>query len=74
MESLESERPVGEMMLSQFHRSVTSLVRSTSSLQDVYLAQTVVFQARASQATGRRMALEADQLAPCVPDEAQPRG
>ncbi len=58
MESLESERPVGETMLAQFHRSVTSLVRSTSSLQDVYLAQTVVFQARASHAEGRRMMLE----------------
>jgi predicted dehydrogenase len=62
MESLESERPVGETMLAQFHRSVTSLVRSTSSLQDVYLAQTVVFQARASHAEGRRMPLQPEQL------------
>jgi predicted dehydrogenase len=58
MESLESERPVGETMLAQFHRSVTSLIRSTSSLQDVYRAQTVVFQARASYREGCRMLLE----------------
>jgi len=36
---------------------VTSLVRSTSSLQDVYLAQTVVFQAWASHREGHRMTL-----------------
>ncbi len=57
MESLESERPVGETMLAQFHRSVTSLVRSTSSLQDVYRAQTVVFEARASHRDGKRKTL-----------------
>lgn len=60
MESLESERPVGETMLAQFHRSVTSLLRSTASLQDVYQAQTVVFQARASQRDGRRKPLGSD--------------
>lgn len=65
MESLESERPVNETMLAQFHRSVTSLVRSTSSLQDVYLAQTVVFQARASHREGRRMTLAAECDSPC---------
>jgi predicted dehydrogenase len=56
-ESLEHERPVGEVLLSQFHRSVTSLVRSTSSLQDVYLAQNVVQQARRSHQLGQRVAL-----------------
>ena len=57
MESLESERPVGETMLAQFHRGVTSLVRNTSSLHDVYQAQSVVFQARASHREGKRMTL-----------------
>ena len=59
-ESLESERPVGETMLAQFHRSVTSLVRSTSSLWDVYQAQTVVFQARASYREGERKMLSTE--------------
>jgi predicted dehydrogenase len=57
MESLESERPVGETMLAQFHRSITSLVRNTASLHDVYRAQSVVFQARAGHCEGRRMML-----------------
>ncbi len=57
-ESLESERPVGEQLLSQFHRSVTSLVRQTSSLEDSYRALAVVLQARASHATSERMPLD----------------
>jgi predicted dehydrogenase len=56
-ESLESERPVGEVLLSHFHRSVTSLVRSTSSLEDIYKAMSVVLAARTSHAEGRRMDL-----------------
>ncbi|HWA98443.1 MAG TPA: gfo/Idh/MocA family oxidoreductase, partial [Pirellulales bacterium] len=56
-ESLESERPVGEQLLSQFHRAVTSLVRNTSSLEDSYRALAVVLQARASHAQGKRMPL-----------------
>lgn len=35
-ESLDSERAVGHQLLSQFHRAVTSLVRKTSDLDDVY--------------------------------------
>jgi predicted dehydrogenase len=57
-ESLDSERPVGEMLLSQFHRSVTSLVRSTSSLDDAYRALSVVIAARRSHAEGRRVSME----------------
>ncbi|HWA98690.1 MAG TPA: Gfo/Idh/MocA family oxidoreductase, partial [Pirellulales bacterium] len=57
-ESLESERPVGEQLLSQFYRSVTSLVRNTSGLEDAYRALTVVLQARASHATCTRQFLE----------------
>jgi len=57
-ESLDSERPVGEQLLSQFHRAVTSLVRHASSLDDAYLALTVVHEARVSQAQGRRILLD----------------
>ncbi|MBI2823516.1 MAG: Gfo/Idh/MocA family oxidoreductase [Planctomycetia bacterium] len=56
-EALDSERPVGEQLLSQFHRAVTSLVRNTSSLEDSYRALAVVLQARASHAEGRRVHL-----------------
>ena len=38
MESLEHERPVGEHLLTQFHRAVTSLVRKTCDLDDAYRA------------------------------------
>jgi len=55
MESLESERPVGEQLLSQFYREVTSLVRSTSSLEDSYRAVRVVLAAREGTASGRRI-------------------
>lgn len=58
MESLDSERPVGEQMLSQFHRAVTSLVRNTSGLEDAYRAMFVVQEAHNSHAEGRRIALE----------------
>ncbi len=58
MESLDSERPVGEQMLSQFFRGVTSLVRNTSGLEDAYRAMLIVQQAHASHAQGRRMTVE----------------
>jgi predicted dehydrogenase len=58
MESLDSERPVGEQMLSQFFRAVTSLVRSTSGLEDAYRAMSIVQQAHRSHAEGRRIALD----------------
>jgi predicted dehydrogenase len=35
-ETLDSELPVGQLLLSQFHRSITSLVRKISDLDDVY--------------------------------------
>jgi predicted dehydrogenase len=54
-ESLESERPVGEQLLNQFHRSVTNLVRSTSGFDDAFRALSIVMQARASHAEGQRM-------------------
>ncbi len=56
-ESLDSERPVGEQLLSQFHRAVTSLVRNTNSLEDSYRALAVVLQARTSHSQGQRKPL-----------------
>jgi predicted dehydrogenase len=57
MESLENDRPVGEMMLAQFHRMVTSLVRHVSGLDDTLFAMKVVSAANASQREGRRIPL-----------------
>lgn len=54
-ESLESERPVGEQLLTQFFRSVTSLVRKTSDLEDACRALAVVELAGRSFAEGRRL-------------------
>jgi hypothetical protein len=56
-ESLDGERPVGELLLTQFHRAVTSLVRKTSDLEDACRAVFIVEQARRSNQEGRRMAL-----------------
>jgi predicted dehydrogenase len=58
MESLESERPVGEQLLMLFHRSVTSLLRKTSDLEDAYRALSVVRAAQQSFAERRRVGLE----------------
>ncbi len=55
MESLDSERPVGEQLLCDFHRAVTSLVRNTASLEDAYRALSIVIAARKSNLEGRRM-------------------
>jgi predicted dehydrogenase len=57
-ESLESERPVGEQMLVQFHRRVTSLVRSMSGIDDALAAIRVVQAGETSLAEGRRVWLE----------------
>jgi predicted dehydrogenase len=56
-ESLESERPVGEQLLSQFHRAVTSLVRNTSGIEDAYRASAIVVAAIQSHNEGRRIPL-----------------
>jgi predicted dehydrogenase len=56
-EALESERPVGERMLGQFHRMVTSLVRQTSGLDDALRAMRVVEAADRSIAEGMRVRL-----------------
>jgi predicted dehydrogenase len=58
LESLESERPVGERLLTQFYRAVTSLVRKTSDLEDAYRALRIVQQARISFRENRRAVLD----------------
>ena len=55
LESLETELPVGEQLLSQFHRSVTSLLRNISELDDVYRASAIVAAAKKSDREGRRI-------------------
>ncbi|MFZ5831861.1 MAG: Gfo/Idh/MocA family protein [Planctomycetota bacterium] len=67
-ESLESERPVGEQLLTQFHRAVTSLLRRTNDLEDAYRALRIVQQARHSHEEGRRI-----ELWPVAPDDVGPR-
>ncbi|GIW96079.1 MAG: hypothetical protein KatS3mg110_4120 [Pirellulaceae bacterium] len=57
LESLENERPVGERLLTQFHRAVTSLVRRTSDMEDAYSALTVIQRARQSFREQRRIFL-----------------
>jgi predicted dehydrogenase len=56
-ESLDSELPLGERLLTQFHRAVTSLVRKKCDLEDAYRAVTIVQEARRSFFEGRRVAL-----------------
>ena len=58
LESLESERSVGEQLLTQFHRAVTSLVRNTTDLEDAYRALNIVLTAQTSYQEGRRLPLE----------------
>ena len=56
-ESLDSERPVGEQLLTQFYRDVTSLVRRTNDLEDAYEAIHIFQAARRSHQEGRRIEL-----------------
>jgi len=48
LESLESDRSIGEQLLLHFHRSTTSLVRSVADLHETYRALTIVTAARKS--------------------------
>ena len=52
-----SERPVGEQLLMQFYRAVTSLVAKTCDLEDAYRALSIVEQAFKSHRKGRRLKL-----------------
>jgi predicted dehydrogenase len=56
-EALDSERPMGEQLLTQFYRAVTSLVRRSADLEDAYRALWLVQQARLSHDDGRRVRL-----------------
>lgn len=56
-ESLEMESPVGEKMLSQFHRAVTSLVRNLCGLDDAYRAAAILKAAQSSNTQGQRVEL-----------------
>jgi predicted dehydrogenase len=53
-ESLETDPPIGEQLLMQFHRAVTSLVRKASDLEDAYRNLEIVVSARESFQQGRR--------------------
>lgn len=55
LESLEYETPVGELLLSRFHRSITSLVRKLDDLNDACRAAAVLAAADRSQTEGRPM-------------------
>lgn len=57
-ESLDSDRPVGEQMLMQFHRAVTSLLRKCTDLDDLYAAMQIVEAAGESCRGGRRILLQ----------------
>ena len=57
MESLDLETPVGEQLLSQFHRTVTSLVRHLKDLDDAYQAASILAAAHRSHVEGRRIAV-----------------
>jgi predicted dehydrogenase len=56
-ETLDADRPVGEQLLTQFHRAVTSLVRKTTDLEDAYKTLSIVLAARESFAKGQRVYL-----------------
>jgi predicted dehydrogenase len=55
MESLDTESPVGEQLLTAFHRAVTSLIRNIGDLNDAYRAASILAAARQSSQSGRRI-------------------
>ena len=59
-ESLGAEKPVGEQMLAQFYRSITSLVRNPTDLVDAYRAMQIVLNSNESIRTGTRIQLNLD--------------
>jgi predicted dehydrogenase len=56
-ESLDGERPIGEQLLTQFHRAVISLVRKSRDLEDACRAMSIVEQALRSHREGVRLPL-----------------
>lgn len=57
-ESLESEMAVGQQLLTQFHRAVTSLVRKMGDLEDVYRSLRLLQAARDSAHNRTAIVLE----------------
>ena len=57
-ESLDSELSVGQQLLTQFHRAVTSLLRKMGDLEDVYRSLQALEKARDSMQQGGRIALD----------------
>lgn len=57
-ELLDHDRPVGEQLLLHFHRQVSSLVLKTASLEDAFMALTIVNRAQDSYVQGRRLELQ----------------
>ena len=55
METLETEMPVGQQLLSQFHCSVTSLLRRASDLDDIFMAANILSAAAKSEREGRQI-------------------
>jgi predicted dehydrogenase len=58
LESLEHERPVGEQMLLQFHRAVTSLILKRDDLEDACRITRIMQTVRQSAGQRRWLALE----------------
>ncbi len=56
-EALDSERPVGELLLRRFHRAATTGSHKSTDLGDVYRAISIVERARLSHRKGRRLSL-----------------
>jgi len=55
LETLDHERPVGELLLLHFHRAVESLVLKSSNLEDAHRAILIANQAKLSCETGQRI-------------------
>ncbi len=57
-EVLDTELSVGQQLLTQFHRTVTSLVRKVGDLEDTYRALCILDQAHASMVGAHRQKIE----------------
>lgn len=57
-ESLDTELPVGQQMLGQFHRAITALIRKANDLDDTCRALRILDSAKKSTETQSRVALD----------------
>ena len=57
-EVLDTELPVGQQLLTQFHRAVTSLVRKIGDLDDTYRALDILSRAQQSIVNAKRESLD----------------